>query len=285
MPVNKDKRIIFVHIPKCAGTSVNEFMDIIFPTKKSSHSPKVNGEPMDVLYGGTVLEHMTAAEIRETLGAESFEALDSFAVIRNPWDRMVSFYEYIMKLTVPVFGKDFLKDFTFDEFVEIVQKHPFFKPFYPQHVYLFDDSGKLMVRRIFRFEDTASLKEYLAKHMNKSVEKFPHANVTTRRPYQSYYNPHTKQIVQDIYRRDIELFGYHFDGQPKQLSMSSDPNIPIRPVRLALCTFILKTYMVYREGAIIFVKSQDRIRVALLWTVWGLLVILILVFLLWMLRM
>ena len=43
--------------------------------------------------------------------------------------------------------------------------------------------------------------------------RMPHVKKSeTRRPYQDYYTPETRDIIAQTYARDIELWGYSFDG-------------------------------------------------------------------------
>jgi len=43
----------------------------------------------------------------------------------------------------------------------------------------------------------------------------PHANVAEHRDYRTYYTPETREFVAQKCRRDIEMFGYEFDGLRK----------------------------------------------------------------------
>jgi chondroitin 4-sulfotransferase 11 len=285
MPVNRDKKIVFVHIPKCAGTSVNEFMDIIFPSSRKSGTrcPRIRGDSVHVLYGGTILEHLTASEIRDTLGPEEYDDMESFTVIRNPWDRMVSFYVYIKSLV----GEKWLQNFSFEDFVHLVQEHSYFGPFRSQCHYIFDDTGKKLVNHIFRFEELRpGLVEFLAARMNKSPNEFPRANSTDRNAYPEYYNDETKQIVDEIYKRDIETFGYQFEGR----SLSSDvtekkqkdsSSLHLSGGRRFLAYLIFYGYTSCRECAVTFLKSRDKICFWFLWTLWILVFLVVIMMVVW----
>ena len=64
--------VLFVHIPKNAGTSMNKVLEI--EPKKTKHYPL------------SVLEAYTPEPI--------FDNAIKIAIVRNPWERMVSHYVY-----------------------------------------------------------------------------------------------------------------------------------------------------------------------------------------------
>lgn len=72
----KDKKIIFIHITKSAGGSVQRAF-------------RINGFEFDFAE-----EHRTAQQHLEILGKNVFDECFKFSFVRNPWDRMVSIYFY-----------------------------------------------------------------------------------------------------------------------------------------------------------------------------------------------
>ena len=44
----------------------------------------------------------------------------------------------------------------------------------------------------------------------------PHANKSRRKPYWKYYNTKTRDIVAEIFREDIEYFGYEFEDGSRE---------------------------------------------------------------------
>jgi hypothetical protein len=45
------------------------------------------------------------------------------------------------------------------------------------------------------------------------VRSVPHHNKSERTHYADYYDDESRALVQQIYARDIELFGYRFDEE------------------------------------------------------------------------
>ena len=67
--------LIFVHIPKTAGSSVNDTL-------------KINNKRTG---------HKTLKEIRNNIDLDIYDKYTKFSIIRNPFDRMVSLYSYRIK--------------------------------------------------------------------------------------------------------------------------------------------------------------------------------------------
>lgn len=73
--------VIFVHIPKTAGTSVHQILSAAEETvaREGNRRPRLH-------------KHATAAEWRDALGESTWESMFSFCLVRNPYDLMVSSY-------------------------------------------------------------------------------------------------------------------------------------------------------------------------------------------------
>ena len=85
MPVCHERQIIFFHIPRCGGTSIEESFDL-------QESDSLVGESMiDGRYMS--VHHMTARDLlhAEFLTAETLDSYFKFTVIRDPliaWPRI-----------------------------------------------------------------------------------------------------------------------------------------------------------------------------------------------------
>lgn len=216
MPIIEKYKIIFVHIPKCGGTSINSLFDIKNDAiRKYSITPS-----LDVMYGNKVLNynnkdeniemaHATAKMIRY-FHPQKFIEYFKFAIVRNPYDRIVS--EYAYKNTRIIKNADKI---SFREFVSEVKKlldnrdkieHINIDHYLPQYEYVYD-GDKLIVDRIINFEAyNTSISTLLTKL--KITKPIPHENKSNRKHWSKYLTPETEEIIYQMYKKDFELFNY-----------------------------------------------------------------------------
>jgi len=210
---------VFIHIPKNAGMTVRS-SDVlrphIVPCNANAHK---NKEYTDGL-------HAKMKELGHHHGNEharwrdlnySYKSLKSFAVIRNPWDRVVSRY-FFLKKVIEVEGKSNDRETvpTFEEFLEERHEwggveymwHRAIRGWSPATDYVCCESGVLKCDML-RFE-----KLNLEIQMYFGVPQMSGArNVTgmNKGSYMDVYDDNTTQIVADWYKSDIDLFGFDFD--------------------------------------------------------------------------
>lgn len=202
-------RCIFIHIPKCAGTSIE---DALWP------HPRTTAE----LWGGFIdefrnpyqtggLQHLTAATVRDVVGPERFEAYYRFAVVRNPWDRAVSQYVFMRRRPDLCRFSGLAPDAPFTSYLHAIAAAPPHVQWEAQYRFIYDDAGRLLVHDVLRFER-------LAEEMTRVFERLGvHAslerrNVGERLPLQHYYDAEARELVARRYATDIERFGYTFPG-------------------------------------------------------------------------
>lgn len=82
----------------------------------------------------------------------------------------------------------------------------------PQTDWILDENGKLMVDWVGRFENlNQDHKKVMKKIGIENPPKLSHSRKSRNdRNYKKYYDEETKRIVDEIYKKDIEMFGYKF---------------------------------------------------------------------------
>ncbi|MCW8107255.1 sulfotransferase family protein [Alteromonas ponticola] len=180
-------KFVFIHINKTGGSSVEKALGLPF-------------------------EHKTALEKIEQMGRRNWNKKITFAVVRNPWDKVVSHYHYRVKTDQTNLGNKHL-DFkqwvkrTYGENDPQYYDQPMM--FMPQLDWIADRDGKLLVNEIIRFEN-------LSEEFNRLAEKLgvtatlPHVKRSNRGNYRDYYDDETQQIVADWFAKDIKQFDYRF---------------------------------------------------------------------------
>ncbi|MCI5075287.1 sulfotransferase family 2 domain-containing protein [Oricola sp.] len=204
-------RFLFIHVPKTAGTSVRVLLSpySIRPDKSQyrrflSHLP-VREDPTKA----DLRQHATAGFARVKLGDELFSDLYKFTFVRNPFDRMVSAYEFTRSHTGH-HRHDATARMSFSEFLA-ARRTRLSGRRKDQCDFIFDRSGNLLMDDVYRFE---SLSDEIATLCQKlGVEKpetLPHRKRIDRRAYREYYTAKDREIASRMFARDLERFDYSF---------------------------------------------------------------------------
>jgi hypothetical protein len=191
------RKIIFIHIPKTAGSSIEHLL-----RDEGKYELDFIG-----VRNGRSTHHYMGIELKLIL-KELYPTYYKFSFVRNPYDRLISEYFWCRINNV---GHKFNK--TFDEFLDyvedVIKNKKFFKPidndhFIPQYSFLFFNN-KLLVNNIFKYEDIETVAPLIKKrlkiktnlqHLNKSVK-----NEITLTQEQ-------KDRIYNLYKIDFETFSY-----------------------------------------------------------------------------
>ena len=261
--ISLDKKFIFMHVPKTAGTSVensvlsnhayyfeseydkemNAFLQSIY--SKLIEEKKSNFKDGKIINKSELLgKHFSMHEYYQAFtGPKDFDKYFSnadfadrnrnplndfykFTIIRNPWDRALSYYFWLVQ--------DFDKE-NFKSFLNLGQKmevsadtprpdyfkkveHPITKELAYHPYNLFSISSWLGIDfsiydRLIRYENLESDFSETCEDLGIEYEKLPHFNKTEGKEghYSQYYDEETKEIVARSYADDIENFGYEYE--------------------------------------------------------------------------
>jgi len=154
--------------------------------------------------------HENILTVKRRMPVELFNSYFKFAFVRNPWERLVSEYEFI--LNRPEHGRhkrvSGLKDF--DEFIHMQIPRP---DAYQLNT-LSDRKGHLLMDFVGQLENLDRDWRTVCKKIGIAHKELPRKNVTERKPYQSYYDTQSIQLVAKHWAREIKLFGYEYEDKP-----------------------------------------------------------------------
>ena len=209
--ISHDKKCIFIHIPKCGGTSIE---DVIWP-KDQGRSEKdlwmgfVTQFENKYQTGG--LQHLLACQVREEVGCDVFSSYYKFAFVRNPWDRIVSQYAYMQQRPDLMDYLGMTSETEFKTYLELIRLKEHVQ-WMPQVRFLLDHDGSLLVDRIGRLEAFNEDCAKIFEAVGLSVNQLPgHANRSKRQVFTHYYSDRESiDMVADIFGEDIDFLGYEF---------------------------------------------------------------------------
>src|SRR5205823_3086961 len=171
MLLSRRKKFLFVHIQKTAGSSLREALTAAIPDLAP--------------FLGT---HDHAAWATQHL---DFQSCFKAAFVRNPWDRLVSWYcmireqqTYTNRFWEYVRGRAN----SFDDFLlhctDTIDDHDGRKSIlYNQVDYLSDERGRVIVDFIGRFEDLGADARTLFERLGLEPPMLPHVNRSSHRHY------------------------------------------------------------------------------------------------------
>ena len=159
--------------------------------------------------------HIKCSEIKPVLDDKIWNEFFKFAVVRNPWDKYISFCAFMNRK-----NDDFVKDPK--KIVHDIIDRPKAKQrilFRPQYEFLCDEHGDIMVDYVGKFEELQKVYDHVAQEIKVETSKLEEINSSVHEHYSIYYDDELKEKVAQFYQRDIELFNYSFDDKKVNYSV------------------------------------------------------------------
>lgn len=209
MRVSDSRRVLFVHVPKTGGSTIDAIFD-----KEVVDARRVDGRGRHAPYGRLVKSEPDLTDYW------------SFGFVRNPWARMVSWWSMV----AAVFDKVDAGD---PKALQKIEKHP--NAWLPEgefrhsfEAFVLEGTEKIakvgrpqihtlsgrrgarvdFVGRVESFvDDVNTVRERLGL---EPMEKVPRRNKSSHGHYHDYYNETTRRKVAEVYAEDIEAFGYEY---------------------------------------------------------------------------
>jgi hypothetical protein len=191
--------IVFVHVPRAAGTSFNQ-----------------------ALYG-QFMGHVPAVAIARW-GSAAVKSLPSLAITRNPWDRLLSAYRFATRgrgvgghyqagvlrpaqYQIPAFAsfQSFVKDWLVHRDVSELDGI-----FQPQSAFVCDRRGRVLVDHVGRLDDLAPTFSFLGSHLGAipTIDRSNRGGDPV--DYREFYDAEMVDLIGAIYSEDIARFEYRF---------------------------------------------------------------------------
>lgn len=218
MILSHSHKFIFLHVPKVAGASMNEVFrsyDMTFWAGLFTKGAKLRRHKGRLKVG--FAEHIKAKQLKDKMSSKTFEEYYKFAFVRNPWEREVSWYKWILKTKVtPKLTEQVSKLKDFNDFVLwFADNLPKLDSVYDnQKDFIYDDKGSQLVNFIGRYENLEGDFRKILEEVGLPLVTLPVKNATkeknTENAYRKLYNERSIELVAQLRSADIHIFGYEF---------------------------------------------------------------------------
>ena len=215
MIISHGRRYIFVHIPKTGGTSMALALEgramkddiMLGDTPKAR---KRRRRLKNAQSSGRLWKHSTLADIDGLIDTSDIASLFTFTLVRNPWDRLVSYYHWLRKQSFDHVSVHLARHLDFPRFVSDERTQASLRA-HPARSYMTCADGVERCTSYIRIEAFEEDAENLNAHLGFALS-LTHVNRSERTThYQSYYSVETAEIVGECCAEDIARFGYRFE--------------------------------------------------------------------------
>jgi hypothetical protein len=213
--INHDKKTIFIHIPKTAGSYLAKILADNYGFKnyylhRPDHREFCGGLDLSVKrhenkIHGTLMYYKTSPELNRQMGMneEKWRTYYKFCFVRNPYERIVSGWKYCNKYKI-----------AFENFLNIgwrANSFDYWHVFMPQVRHLINEKGVIDCDFIGYYEN---LEVDLKKVLNKMGFEVVHVpfikNKTEHKTYTEYYGHDDKNKNNEIYNTVRKIYSEDF---------------------------------------------------------------------------
>ena len=213
--INHDKKAVFIHIPKTGGSYVAEILSKNYGFKsyylqRPDHKIFCWGKDESVdkhenKIHGTLMYYKTSPYINKIMNMDDnkWNTYFIFTFVRNPYDRIVSGWNYINRYNIP-----------FNKYIDFNYKansYDYWHVFMSQTRHLISNNGKIRADYIGKFEDLENNLKYILNKLgfDKIIHKLFLKNEKKHKNYKLYYeNSLIIEKVNLIVKEDLKNLDY-----------------------------------------------------------------------------
>ncbi|MCE0505135.1 sulfotransferase family protein [Roseivivax sp. GX 12232] len=216
MIISPGRGYLFVHIPKTGGTSLALALearahrdDILIGDTPKARARRKRLKTLGPA-AGRVWKHASLRDVAGLLPEAALAPLKVVTLVRNPWDRMVSYYHWLQDQSFDHPAVRRAKALSFADFLADPATGAALRAA-PYGSYVTRPDGEeaetLFLRLEYLQTDLPAFEALLGFRL-----ALPHANRSARaEDWRGYYDAETRARVADLCAPDIARFGYRFE--------------------------------------------------------------------------
>lgn len=219
---NEEAKAIFIHVHKCAGTSIYKSLldektlsesgwQAVAPDTDNCQLMQQNNLSMRASFGNPA--HFRAIDMMNYLGEKTYRNYTSFACVRNPWSRVLSWYRFLKQesngeqLSFRRQVSFRIRSWELEEFIQYSTDHFFL----PQCDWVTNESGEVIVDRVLKLEELGNTWPGITAELFGKELPLPIANksksITKTDAFQRVRKS-TLEKFREKYADDFALLGY-----------------------------------------------------------------------------
>ena len=211
MLISDSHQFIFLRMRKVASTSMRTILRPLCIPRPADRLAHIKSRArLEWNYHHYVFRaHDNILTARQRMPAELFEKYFKFVFVRNPWERLVSEYEFLLNRPQHGRHKRVMALNSFDEFIDMQIPR---RDAYQLNM-VTDRKGRLLMDFIGKLENLDADWQTVCQRIGITHQTLPFKKVIARKPYQAYYDEATMQKVAKHWAAEIELFEYEYEHQ------------------------------------------------------------------------
>jgi hypothetical protein len=159
------------------------------------------------------LQHLSGMGIKNRVGEDMYNAYFKFSFVRNPWDKVISQYIYMMQCRPDLIRMLHLhkeKNISLETYIKRTYVAGRQAQWATQSSFLFE-GDEPVVDYIGTYETLKKDFDQISSFLDLPDVPLKWENASSKESdYKMYYNHKTARMVYNFYEEDIERFGYKF---------------------------------------------------------------------------